>query len=190
MPARPAHARGGQGARRSRRHAPPRRGGGWLCLQGGSPPVPEHERRGARALGGELQAPRGNEPEAGDLADDGSEPALAQPLLEDGKDVRLVPGLDEDDAVRVKARGRKARCEEVPPVQAPQHGPAEPRRQASREENGRSALLARRSGLQDLMDRPARKPPRRQVSVDGCDPERDRVPLPPLRPLQPCDARP
>jgi hypothetical protein len=99
VPARPAHARGGQGARGRRRHAPARRGGGRLRPQGGGSPAPEHERRDARALGGELQAPRRREREAGDLADDGREPAPAQPLLEDGENVRLVPGLHEEDAV-------------------------------------------------------------------------------------------
>lgn len=190
MPARPADARSGQGARWGRRHAPARGGGGRLRLRNDGPPAPEHERRDARALGGELQAPRGGEPEAGDLADDHREPALAQPLLEDGENVRLVPGLDEEDAVRMKAGGRQAGREEIPPAQAPQHGAAEARREPGREQNGRSALLARRPGFQDLVNRTTREPSRGEMGIEGRHPEGQRLLRLRRRPLQPCDPRP
>jgi hypothetical protein len=90
----------------------------------------------------------------------------------------------------VKACGREAGREEVPPAQAPEHGASEAGREAGHEENRRGALLARGSGLKNLVDRAAREPSRRQMVVDGGDPEGERFLQPRRRTLQSCDPRP
>jgi hypothetical protein len=110
---------------------------------------------------------------------------MSQPFFDGGEDFSGAARLRINDAIGMKAYRGKRRGEKVPPLQAPQHGPFQPREDAGGEESRARAVLARGAGFHELVNGPERQPVARQVRVDRCNPKRQNGTLPPatLKPL-------
>jgi hypothetical protein len=103
--------------------APARRGSGRLARidhLGLPPPSVERDADGFGFLCAELEPARGRHIEAGDLADDGPEPAMSQAFFDADEDGLVVAGLDIDDAVGGETRLGQGRGEKVRRGDAPQ----------------------------------------------------------------------
>lgn len=180
MPALPPEAGGWHQFGWGRGDAPAGHGGGRQVdqiLLGQCPPAPDDESGDARRLRRQLQAPRGDEAHARDLADDGRQSLLAQPLLDERQDLPLAFGFGVDHPVRVQASPKEARREQVPACQAPEHGTLESGGNPCREERRAAGELRGKTGLDHLVQRASREAASRQMIIDGVKTKRERLGL-------------
>jgi len=70
-----------------------------------------------------------------------------QAFLDQGQDIAVAMGLDEDHAVGVKPHLHEPRREQVPAGQTPQNGPFEACENAGREQRGGPGKLGGRAML-------------------------------------------
>jgi len=143
-----------------------------------SPPAPDDQGRHARGLGGQLQATRGSQSQARDLADDGSQSLIAQAFLDERQDLPLALCLGIDHPVRMQARAQEPRGEQIPAGQAPEDGSLEPGRDACGEQGGAAGELGGEPGLDHLVEGTPGKATSRQVAIHVLKTEQQGFDLP------------
>lgn len=165
------------------RDAPPRNGCGRKACQlllGHVPPASKRKSRNARGLGRELQTAGCGEAEACHLANHSGKPPLPQAFLHDGQHLALAKGLGVNHAVGMQAHSHQARSEQITAVEAPEHGPFEPRGNAGNEEGCSTREFGRRTSLDHLVQGPEGKASLRKTLIDSSNGEGQRAtPVPP-----------
>ncbi len=135
-------------------------------LLGQCPPAPDDESGHAGGFSRQLQAPRGGEPHARDLADDGRQPLLTQAFLDEGQDLAFPLGFGIDHPVRVQTCAQEAGSEQVAARQAPEHRTLEPGRDSCGEQGGAASELRGMARLDHLMKNASGEAASWQVSVE------------------------
>jgi len=111
----------------------------------GPAPAPEHQRRRAALLGGELEPARRGHRHPPDLADHRREAAMAHPLLDHREHLIVAPAFGVNETIRGQPRLRQAGREQIAPRERPEHLPAFPARH--REAGGERGEKQGRGGL-------------------------------------------
>ena len=137
-------------------------------MLGGSP---DNKGGNAGGFGGKLQPPRRRQRYAVKLTDNARKAAQAQPFFHGRQDFSVLPGFAEDDAVGMKTDAGERGREEVAAVQAPENGPGQPRKDASREKQSAGGVAAARPLFAEFMHGTQREAAARKSLVDLLDAE-------------------
>lgn len=98
-----------------------------------------------------MQAPGCRQAKLCDLADDSTKALLMQTFLNQGQDIGVSMGFDEDHPVWVKAHLHETGGEQIPACQTPENRTFEAGENAGREQGGRPNEFAGRAMLDHLV---------------------------------------
>ncbi len=146
-------------------------------LLGQSPPASDHQGGHACRFSRQLQASRGDEAHARDLADHGSQSLLAQAFLDQRQDLSLALGFGIDDAIGMQAGAQETGRKQIAAAQAPEHWPLETGRNPRGEERGAAGELGGEARLDHLVQRTPGEAAAWQVIIYGAKTERQRLGL-------------
>ncbi len=135
-------------------------------LLGQGPPASDHQGCDARGFRRQLQAPRGCQTQARDLADNSRQSLFTEAFLDEGQDVPVAIGLGIDHTVRMQASAQEARGEQILTGQAPEHGSLEAGSDPGGEQGRAAGEFRGKSCLDHLVQSSPGKPTPRQVAVD------------------------
>jgi len=191
LPALSAYAGGGDGFGRGRGDAPAGDGSRWAVDQllfGNRPPAPDDQRGHAGRFSGKLQAARGCQAQARNLADDGPKPLLAQAFLYEGKDFPLAPGFGIDHLLRMQSGTHEAGSEQITACQAPEDRPFEAGGDAGREKRCAAGEFGSRPRFDHLVEHASGQAASGQMAIDRAQTEGQGFGL--VRPFQPGNLQP
>jgi len=117
-----------------------------------APPPPHHQRYRTCLLGRQLQPARSRHGEPNQFANDGAEPAIAEPFLHSGKNIFLSVSLGKDDAIGMQTRLSQGGKKQVGTRHAPEDRPPGARSDTCHEQRWRRAIYRSRPTAGELVN--------------------------------------